>query len=135
MKNYLFLMIFFIEKTLSKLLKYLSDFLLKQVLLFLKKSTIFDFFQNLFRLQKCIYVPVVCTTDSQFYKKLKANDLMERFTRHLEIEKTKTKPGKSLWKPKISAKIENLAKIQHFSLIFFFYKKKHRIMYTSYGDA
>ena len=48
---------------------------------------------------------------------------MERFIRHLEIEKTKTKPGKSLWKPKISAKIENLAKIQHFSLIFFFYKK------------
>ena len=101
-------------KKLSKLLKLLSNFKLKQNFIFFGGNAFFWFF---FKLQNCQYVPVVCIIDSQIYKKLRVNILMKKFIRHLEIEKNKTKPGNSLWKFKISAKIK---KNMHFRRIFNF---------------
>jgi len=63
-------------------------------------------------------VPVVCIKNRKFYEKLEAKILNKKLARHLEIEKTKTKPGNWLQTFKLPAKIENSAKIEVFSKIF-----------------
>ena len=82
------------KKKLSKLPKYLSDFELKQILVFLKKSEIFDFFQ-IFLYYKNAYMCLLCALQiPDFIKKLKVNDLTKSLFLFFIIEKNKTKPGK-----------------------------------------
>ena len=63
-------------------------------------------------------MPVVCINNRKFHEKLEANILNKKLARHLEIEKTKTKPGNWLHTSKIPAKIENSAKIEVFPKFF-----------------